>query len=114
MAAQVFTLVGVLLGAILSYFATWARERSKHQRDVDQRWAERKLDAYVAYISDVKQMRVIARQIVGDSGLDPDLPISLSVEEGLPLLAAAEARRSVSAEVLHSWVAQMSSVLYVC
>jgi hypothetical protein len=100
MAAQLFTLLGVLLGAGLSYLAGWARERAKYRRDLSQRWEERKLDAYVAYISDVKQMRAIARRIAGDSIPDPGLPIALSREVGLPLLGEAEARRSVSAEVV--------------
>jgi hypothetical protein len=46
-------------------------------------------------------MRAIARRMLGGGTLDdPTLPTALSREEGLPLLAEAEARRSVSAEVV--------------
>jgi hypothetical protein len=73
-------------------------ERTRYKRDLSERWIERKLDAYMGYLSDVKEMRVIARRMLRDTGLDPALPISLSREEGLLLLAEAEAHRSVSAE----------------
>jgi hypothetical protein len=98
MVTQLVTVLAVLLGAAASYLATSAMERTRHKRDLSERWVERKLDAYMSYLSDVKQMRAIARRILHDTGLDPNLPISLSREEGLPLLAEAEAHRSVSAE----------------
>jgi hypothetical protein len=100
MITQLITLLGVLLGAASSYLAGSARERVHYRRDLDQRWTERKLDAYVTYLSDIKQMRGIARRIVGDTGLDPNLPIALTKDEGLPLLAEAEAHRSISAELV--------------
>jgi hypothetical protein len=56
------------------------------------------MDAYVTYMNDIKEMRVIARRVLRETGLDVNLPIPLTKEEGLPLLAEAEARRSVSAE----------------
>jgi hypothetical protein len=100
MTAQLITLLGVLLGAASSYLVGSARERVGYRRDLDQRWSERKLDAYVTYLSDIKQMRIIARRMLRDTMLDPNLPIALTKEEGLPLLAEAEARRSVSAELV--------------
>ncbi|MFI5916747.1 hypothetical protein [Dactylosporangium sp. NPDC051541] len=98
MANQLMTLLAVLLGAVTSYAAGALNERVRHRRDQVQRRAERKLDVYVAYLDDVKTMRSIARRMLGDSGLDPKLPIALSKDEGLPLLAEAEAHRSISAE----------------
>lgn len=100
MITQLITLLAVLLGAAASYLAASTTERARYRRDQDQRWNERKLDACVTYLSDIKQMRAIARRIVGDTGLDPNLPIALTKDEGLPLLAEAEARRSVSAELV--------------
>jgi hypothetical protein len=100
MVTQLITLLAVLLGAASSYLVGSASERVRYRRDLDQRWTERKLDAYVAYLSDIKEMRAIARRILRDSGLDPNLPIPLTKEEGLPLLAEAEAHRSVSAELV--------------
>jgi|SRR5580704_2048248 hypothetical protein len=98
MVTQLITLLAVLVGAASSYLASSAMERTRYRRDLSERWTERKLDAYITYLSDVKEMRVIARRILHDTGLDPNLPIPLTREEGLPLLAEAEAHRSVSAE----------------
>lgn len=101
MASQIITLVAVLLGAASTYVASQITERAKYRRDLDQRWTQRKLDAYVAYLSDIKRMRAIARRMLRAGALDdPTLPAALPREEGLPLLAEAEARRSVSAEVV--------------
>jgi hypothetical protein len=97
---QLITLLAVLLGAASSYLAVSATERTRYRRDLDQRWAERKLDAYMAYLTDIKQMRIIARRMLRDTVLDPNLPVSLEKEEGLPLLAEAEAHRSISAELV--------------
>jgi hypothetical protein len=100
MVTQLITLLSVLLGGASSYLAGSARERVHYRRNLDQRWTERKLDAYATYLSDIKKMRVIARRIVRDTVLDPNLPESLERDEGLPLLAEAEANRSVSAEIV--------------
>src|SRR5580704_9464971 len=98
MVTQLITLLAVLVGAASSYLASSAMERTRYRRDLSERWTERKLDAYMSYLSDVKEMRVIARRILHDTGLDPNLPIPLPREEGLLLLAETEAHRSVSAE----------------
>src|ERR1700749_4290617 len=98
MVTQLITLLAVLLGGASSFLATAAMERTRYRRDLDGRWTERKLDAYVNYITDIKEMRGIARRMLRDTGFDRNLPISLTREEGLPLLAEAEARRSISAE----------------
>src|SRR6266568_4651426 len=100
MAAQLITILGVLLGAASSYLAGSARERTRHRRDLSKQWVERKLDAYVNYINEVKQMRAIARRIIAGIELDArptsTLPQVLSRDEGLPLLAEAETRRSIA------------------
>lgn len=98
MITQIITLLGVLLGATSSYLATSAMDRARSRRDRDERWIGRKIDAYINYLDNVKEMRVIARRMLRDTGLDVSLPIALTKEEGLPLLAEAEAHRSISAE----------------
>jgi len=98
MVTQLVTLLAVLLGSVSSYLATAAMERARYRRDLDAGWTERKLDAYTNYINDIKVMRGVARRMLRDTGFDPNLPIALPQEEGLPLLAEAEARRSSSAE----------------
>lgn len=95
MVTQLITLLGVLLGAVASYLAGFATERIRYRRDLDQQWTTRKLDIYASYINDIKQMRELGGRIAG--GIGPDVrPQPLSRDEGLPLLAEAEARRSVS------------------
>jgi len=99
MGVQLITLLGVLLGAASSYLATFAMDRARYRRDLEDRWTERRMDAYISYLNDVKEMRGITRRILRDTGLvDTNLPIALPKEEGLPLLAAAEARRSIFSE----------------
>ena len=98
MVTQLITVLGVLLGAASSYVATSAMERTRYRRDLDGRWTERKLGAYITYINDVKEMRAIARRMLRDTGIDVNLPIALTKEEGLSLMAEVEARRSISAE----------------
>jgi hypothetical protein len=97
MAAQLVTLLAVLLGAVSSYLASTLSERARHRRDVERHWREQRLEAYVDYINDVKQMRVTARRIAAGAGFEINAP-ALSREEGLPLLAEIESQRSISGE----------------
>jgi hypothetical protein len=74
-------------------------DRTRYRRDLDDRWTERRMDAYASYLNDVKEMRAIARRMLHDTGfVDAHLPIPLAKEKGLPLLAEAESHRSVSSE----------------
>jgi hypothetical protein len=100
MVIQLITLLGVVVGVASTFLANTAMDRRRYRRDLDDRWTERKLAAYAAYLGDVKKMRVIARRILHDSVPDVNLPIPLAKDEGLPLLAEAEAQRSVSAELV--------------
>ncbi|MGW1208871.1 hypothetical protein ACWD5F_04435 [Streptomyces sp. NPDC002499] len=94
MASQIITLVGVLLGALTSYFATSVAERAKFRQTMATRWDERKLDTYIDYISCVKEAARAARQAVEAHGRDEDNAAPLAAME------AAEARRSVLFEGL--------------
>ncbi|MFF1462078.1 hypothetical protein [Streptomyces sp. NPDC058330] len=57
MATQIFTLVGVLIGALTSYFATAVAERAKFRREMATRWDERKLDTYIEYVTCIKEIQ---------------------------------------------------------
>jgi hypothetical protein len=94
MTSQIITLVGVLVGALTSFFATSMAERARFHRTLATRWDERKLDAYIEYISCVKEEVRASRQAIeaGERGEDN--------AEALSEMAAAEARRSILFEGL--------------
>ncbi|MFI1677814.1 MULTISPECIES: hypothetical protein [unclassified Streptomyces] len=56
MITQIVTLVGVLIGALTSYFSVTMAERAKHRRALATRWDERKLNAYIEYAACVKEV----------------------------------------------------------
>lgn len=89
MATQVITLVGVLLGALTSFFAASLAERAKFRQTLATRWDERKLDTYIEYISSVKETNRAARQTLEAHELGEDITALLGEME------AAEARRSI-------------------
>ncbi|MFI0453740.1 hypothetical protein [Actinomadura sp. 6N118] len=96
-ADQIFTLSGVALGAIASYLVGSLGERARFRRELAKGWGDRKLDAYAGYIRDVKQVHMLAQRITAARGVH-DRNIPLSPEEGLPLIAEASVRRSLSSE----------------
>ncbi|MFI7669265.1 hypothetical protein [Nocardia sp. NPDC049526] len=87
------TLSGVAVGGALAFLATYANERAKWTRSHAVRWDERRLAAYVEYSNCVRLMQVLANRIAVSRNLPGDGE-PLSVDEGIPLLAAAEAARS--------------------
>ncbi|MFG1665050.1 hypothetical protein [Streptomyces sp. Y7] len=94
MASQAITLVGVLLGAMTSFFATSLAERAKFRQTLATRWDERKLDTYIEYISSVKEANRAARQTLEARERGEDTAGLLEEME------AAEARRSILFEGL--------------
>ncbi|MFG2593240.1 hypothetical protein [Streptomyces sp. NPDC048438] len=57
MAARIFTLVGVLIGARTPYLAPAVAERAKFRREMTTRWDERKLDTYIDHVTCVKEIQ---------------------------------------------------------
>jgi hypothetical protein len=98
-AAQIFTLTGVVLGATASFITTSLNERFRTRRDQAVRWRDRRIDAYSAYVNDIKHMSAVARRVAASRGL-AGRPSDLPVEEGVRLLVEAEMRRSLSSEVV--------------
>ncbi|AWE52649.1 hypothetical protein DC008_25085 [Streptomyces nigra] len=92
--SQIWTLTGVLIGALTSYFSVMLTERSKHRREMAIRWDQRKLDTYIEYAACVKEVADFARR-------------SHRVEEGsrahgelVAAMEASERRRSAQFEGL--------------
>jgi hypothetical protein len=95
---QVFTLIGVALGALASYLITFTNERSRYQRDIATRLLDRKFDAYDQYLTDVRELVVTANGIAASLGLHHRTTLPLSREEGLPILAEVGTHRAASSE----------------
>ncbi|MFJ8857064.1 hypothetical protein ACIRD8_01395 [Streptomyces sp. NPDC102451] len=94
MTSQIITLIGVLAGAFLSFAATHWAERTKFRQTLATRWDERKLDAYIQYISCVKEEVRTARKAIEACERGDDNT------EALAEMEASEARRSVLFEGL--------------
>lgn len=89
MATQIITLVGVLIGALTSYFATTMAERTKLRHLMATRWDERKLDTYIEYVSCIKEIQRAAM----DAGRARDQGKDAS--DALTEMEESEKRRSV-------------------
>ncbi|GGQ12429.1 hypothetical protein [Streptomyces roseolilacinus] len=89
MASQIFTLIGVLIGALTSYFATVTAERARFRREMTTRWDERKLDTYIEYVTCIKEIQraAMAAGRARDQGRD--------ASEALKEMEESENRRSV-------------------
>ncbi|MEU1345625.1 hypothetical protein [Streptomyces sp. NPDC005795] len=72
MATQIFTLAGVLIGALTSYFATTVAERARFRREMVTRWDARKLDTYIEYLTCIKEIQraAMAAGRARDQGMD--------------------------------------------
>ncbi|MFE7463558.1 hypothetical protein ACFU6R_05595 [Streptomyces sp. NPDC057499] len=89
MATQILTLIGVLIGALTSYFVTAAAERAKFRQEMATRWDERKLDTYIEYVTCIKEIQRAAM----DAGRARDQGIDAA--EALQAMEAGEGRRSI-------------------
>ncbi|MGW0602400.1 hypothetical protein [Streptomyces sp. NPDC002640] len=89
MATQIITLVGVLIGALTSFFATTMIERTKLRHLLATRWDERKLDTYIEYVSCIKEIQRAAM----DAGRARDQGKDAS--DSLTEMERSENRRSI-------------------
>ncbi|GLW32993.1 hypothetical protein [Actinoplanes regularis] len=98
-ASPLIALVGVVVGAVLSYAFAVLGESRRERWALNREWRERRLQTYGAYVADVKRMRSIAQRIGADVGLDDQAP-RLRREDGLDQLAEANMARGNSFEAL--------------
>ncbi|MEV1321264.1 hypothetical protein AB0J14_34900 [Micromonospora arborensis] len=96
---QVSTLLGVLVGVLCSYLATRASERERWRREHAVRWSDRRVEVYASYADAVKRMGHISLRICAAHGFGAKVE-PLSPDEGISMLAAADADRSVKWELL--------------
>jgi hypothetical protein len=99
MSGQLFTLIGVLVGAAASYVGGALMERSRWRRQLSTRWDERRLEAFIRYADAIKRFTSVAGRLAAGKGLF-DLPQPLTAEAGLELLAEAELERGYAFEAL--------------
>jgi hypothetical protein len=94
---QLPALIGVLVGAVATYTATSAAERARWHRTQSVRWDDKRLAAYAEYAHAVKEVISISVRLAAHRGVHPDVH-TLSPEEGMPALAAAEEERTMKWE----------------
>jgi hypothetical protein len=99
---QIFTLIGVALGALSSYLAASLTDRRRDRHDASARWEARRFDIYMAYLGDVKDQVATANRISASFGLHTRVTSQLTLEDGLPTLAEIATRRTVSSERRHA------------
>ena len=98
--APIMALVGVVVGAGLSFIFTFTVERRKERWTLDREWRERKLRAYSTFLADIKRMRDLAQRIAAAVGLDDQAP-PMDRETGMEHLAEANMARSASFETVN-------------
>lgn len=99
MSGQLFTLLGVLAGAVASYVGAARMEGARWRRQLETRWDERRLEAYLGFANSIKKFTSIAGRLAATRGLST-LPQPLDLEAGLVLLAEAEHERGHAFEAV--------------
>jgi hypothetical protein len=67
---QLPTLIGVIVGALTSYLATSANERSRWRKEQYVRWDERRIAAYAEYSESLKKKAYCYLRIAAGNGLN--------------------------------------------
>ncbi|GAA0918817.1 hypothetical protein [Virgisporangium aurantiacum] len=93
---QISPLIGVVVGALLSFTATSLGERTRWRRSQQTRWDSDRLEAYAAYGEAVKRYIFIITRIAAGRGL-PSGSLAIDPVVGLQELELAASERS------HKW-----------
>ncbi|MGW1718747.1 hypothetical protein [Streptomyces sp. NPDC002156] len=96
---QLPALIGVVIGALGSYWAVARGERVRSAREREARWEERLLVVYTDYARTLKKSVSLTYRVAAGLGNDPH-PHPLTPEEAAPLLAEATLARDPSGEAL--------------
>lgn len=96
---QVLTLVAVVLGAGSTFTATTLAERAKWRRSQDARWDDKRLAAYSEYANALKQYVQVSFRLAAARGY-PATAQPIDTDEGLRLLAEAEAEKTIKWEAV--------------
>jgi hypothetical protein len=91
--SQLMSLLGVIVGAGMTYWVGVASERRRWKREFSVRWDASRLLAYVEYGYALKNVLDTALRVANDLGYH-NHGTPLSQEEGIPLIAALESERA--------------------
>lgn len=94
---QLPALIGVMVGALSSYLATNANERSRWRREQESRWDEARAQAYADYGHAVKRHHELCKRVAAYRGLDTRSE-PLNPDETQEELARAGAERAAKWE----------------
>ena len=100
LSGQILTLVGVALGASMSFVATYLVERFNWRRSQSVRWDERRLATYVDYANAVKAIVALATRLASDQVLDSGIHPLERTPANFEKLAHAEAHRTSVSDAL--------------
>jgi hypothetical protein len=96
---QLPALLGVVIGALGSYFAVVRSDRARFHREQAARREERKLAVYAEYARTLKTSVTLTYRVAAHLGNDPH-PHPLSPQEAAPLMAEATVARDPAGEAL--------------
>jgi hypothetical protein len=91
LSSQLVTIVAVLAGAACTYLVSRLTEKSKFERELQIRWDQRRLDAYIAFISAAKLTGAHATKL---HALQRRNAAATDLDDALAALKAHETRRS--------------------
>ncbi|MFZ3562783.1 hypothetical protein [Streptomyces sp. BH055] len=100
MVNQLSALIGVVLGAVLSYLVGMLNERTRWRREQGARWDGLLLHAYSDYGQAIKECVVAYQRLAAHRGLTEDATPVEPSDGALDQAATAEARRSTMVEPL--------------
>jgi hypothetical protein len=96
---QLPALIGVVIGALGSYWAVVRGERVRFLREREARWEERRLSVYTDYARALKKSVTLTYRVAASLGNDPH-PHPLTPEEAAPLIEEATGARDPHGEAL--------------
>lgn len=99
MIPQLPALIGVMLGALCTYFSAAAAERARWRRSQTIRWDERKVASYVEYAHAIKLLIAAVLNLGGHKGMLP-LRTRCSLAEVQASVLAAEDGRTLAFEAV--------------
>jgi hypothetical protein len=98
--SQLSTLIGVTLGAILSYLVGMLNERTRWRREQGARWDGLLLQAYSDYGQAIKECVLAYQRLAAHQGLTEDPSPVEPTDDALGQASKAEARRAAMTEPL--------------
>ncbi|MET8775428.1 hypothetical protein ABZV58_10435 [Nocardia sp. NPDC004654] len=96
---QLLTLAAVVLGAGSTFSATVLIERTKWRRNLDTRWDDKRLAAYIDHASGMKKALIVCMRLAERHGYSAEWP-PINRDAAIAELAATDAERITNWEAL--------------